>query len=78
MKTVLGINGACGRMGQRLVHLAHEDPALAVGAALEAPGHPHQGRDVGEVCGLGRLGVPVRDGITPELRLDVVVDFSQP
>jgi 4-hydroxy-tetrahydrodipicolinate reductase len=78
MKTVLGINGACGRMGQRLVHLAHEDPHLAIGAALEAPAHPQQGRDVGEVCGLGKLGVPVHHELPPDQRLDVVIDFSQP
>jgi 4-hydroxy-tetrahydrodipicolinate reductase len=78
MRTVIGINGACGRMGQRLVHLAHEDPALTIGAALESPSHPQQGRDIGEVCGLGQLGVPVRHGITPELRLEVVIDFSVP
>jgi len=78
MRTVIGINGACGRMGQRLVHLAREDPALTLGAALEAPAHPQQGRDVGEVCGLGPVGVPVRHGITPEMRLEVVIDFSVP
>jgi len=78
MKTIIGINGACGRMGQRLVHLAHEDPHLAIGAALEAPAHPQQGHDAGEVCGLGKLGVPVRHGITPDLRLDVAIDFSVP
>ncbi len=78
MKTLIGINGACGRMGQRLVHLAQQDPALALGAALEAPSHPQQGRDVGEVCGLGQVGVPVRHDITPGLRLEVVIDFSVP
>jgi 4-hydroxy-tetrahydrodipicolinate reductase len=78
VKTIIGINGACGRMGQRLVHLAREDAALTVGAALESPSHPQQGRDVGEVCGLGAIGVPVRHGITPDLRLQVVIDFSVP
>jgi 4-hydroxy-tetrahydrodipicolinate reductase len=78
VKTIIGINGACGRMGQRLIHLAHEDPTLTIGAALEAPGHQRQGEDVGEVCGIGKLGVPVRHGITPELRLEVVIDFSVP
>jgi 4-hydroxy-tetrahydrodipicolinate reductase len=78
VKTIIGINGACGRMGQRLLCLAREDPALTVGAALESPSHPQQGRDIGEVCGLGALGIPVRHGITPELRLEVVIDFSVP
>jgi 4-hydroxy-tetrahydrodipicolinate reductase len=78
MKTVIGINGVAGRMGQRLVHLAREDPGLQLGAALEAPDSAHLGRDVGEVCGLGPVGVPVRDSLGLGQRLDVVVDFSTP
>ena len=30
MKTNIGINGACGRMGQRIVQLAHEDKTLHI------------------------------------------------
>jgi 4-hydroxy-tetrahydrodipicolinate reductase len=79
MKTIIGINGACGRMGQRIVHLAYEDKEIVLGAVLEASGHPLQGRDIGEVAGLGRLGVPVRDELPPpEQRLDVLIDFSTP
>jgi 4-hydroxy-tetrahydrodipicolinate reductase len=78
MKTILGINGAAGRMGQRLIHLAGEDPGLTVGAALESPNHPQQGRDAGELAGLGTLGVPIRAGLPPEQRLDVLIDFSMP
>ena len=43
MKTIVGINGACGRMGQRLVVLGHEHKELAIGAAHEAPGNPRIG-----------------------------------
>jgi 4-hydroxy-tetrahydrodipicolinate reductase len=78
MKTVIGINGACGRMGQRIVALAREDRELTVGAALEMPGHPDLGKDVGEVCGLGPMGVPVRADLPLRPRLDVLIDFSTP
>jgi 4-hydroxy-tetrahydrodipicolinate reductase len=78
MKTVIGINGACGRMGQRLVELAQEDPELTLGAALEAASHPQQGRDIGELAGLGTLGIPVRAELPLSLRLDVLIDFSMP
>jgi len=78
MKTIIGINGACGRMGQRLVQLAREDRELQVGAALEMPGHPQQGRDIGEVIGAGAIGVFVSNFLPGEQRLDVVVDFSLP
>jgi 4-hydroxy-tetrahydrodipicolinate reductase len=78
MKTTIGINGACGRMGQRLVALAREDKELTVGAALEAVGHPQLGRDAGEIAGLGPIGVLIRADLPLGERLDVVIDFSQP
>jgi 4-hydroxy-tetrahydrodipicolinate reductase len=78
MKTQIAINGAVGRMGQRLVILAHEDPELAVAGALESPGHPRQGQDIGEVCGIGALGVSVRPDLPLGQRIDVMIDFSAP
>lgn len=72
----LAVNGAAGRMGQRIVALSRADSELSVIAALEAPGSPHLGRDAGELCGIGDIGVE----ITSELqqRPDVVIDFSLP
>jgi 4-hydroxy-tetrahydrodipicolinate reductase len=78
MKTTIGINGACGRMGQRIVQLAHEDKALTIAAALDALGHPQQGRDIGDVAGIGPIGVPVSSALALDRRLDVVIDFSMP
>jgi 4-hydroxy-tetrahydrodipicolinate reductase len=78
MTITIGINGVCGRMGQRILQLAHEDSELVVGAALDAPGHPQQGHDAGEVAGLGKLGVPVLDQIPLETRLSALIDFSTP
>jgi 4-hydroxy-tetrahydrodipicolinate reductase len=78
MKTIIGVNGACGRMGQRIVQLAHEDKSLTIGAALEAASHPQLGRDIGEVAGLGPLGVKVAAAIPHGHRVDVLIDFSMP
>src|SRR5581483_5987369 len=78
MKTIIGVNGACGRMGQRIVHLASEDKTLAVGAALEAPGHPCLGKDIGEVVGIGPLGTRVTESIAPGHKVDALIDFSTP
>lgn len=78
MKTHIAINGAAGRMGQRLIDLCHQDPELALSAALDAPGCPLLGRDIGEVCGLGRLGVALRDALPDDKRVEVLVDFSMP
>jgi 4-hydroxy-tetrahydrodipicolinate reductase len=78
MKTILGINGAAGRMGQRLVHLTCEDKELTLGAGLEAANHPRLGQDIGEIAGLGKLGVPLRAELPREHRLDSLIDFSMP
>lgn len=75
-KIRLGVNGAAGRMGQRIIALAAADPEFALAAALEAPNHPRQGQDAGEVCGLGKLGVPISAEILG--KLDVIIDFSVP
>ena len=78
MKTHIGINGACGRMGQRLVALAQEDPELAVVAALDSAGHARLGADVGEIAGVGAIGVPVAAELPLTTRVDALIDFSQP
>ncbi len=78
MKTTIGINGACGRMGKRILQLAHEDRALQIVAALDAPQHPDHGRDAGEVAGIGTLGVPVSATLLAERHVDVLIDFSVP
>jgi 4-hydroxy-tetrahydrodipicolinate reductase len=78
MKIHLAINGACGRMGQRLVALAKDDPDLQVVAAIAPATNPLQGADAGEVAGAGRLGVPVRYDVPLGARVDCLIDFSAP
>ena len=51
MKTRIAINGACGRMGQRILALAHEDAEFEIVAAIDSPRHPNQGHDAGELAG---------------------------
>ena len=72
----LGVNGACGRMGQRIVQLALEDAALRVGVALDRLNHPDQGKDIGTLCGHGTLGVPLQSEL--HRSVDCMIDFSQP
>ncbi|HEX4611042.1 MAG TPA: 4-hydroxy-tetrahydrodipicolinate reductase [Urbifossiella sp.] len=78
MKTSIAIHGAGGRMGQRLVALAKDDPGLKVVAALASPGSPRLGRDAGEVAGAGPIGVPVAAELPLEPRPECVIDFSTP
>jgi 4-hydroxy-tetrahydrodipicolinate reductase len=78
MNTIIGINGACGRMGLRIAQLAALEKDLRIGAALESSGHPQLGRDLGEVAGLGHLGVPIQSEWAPDTVLHAVIDFSMP
>lgn len=72
----IGINGAAGRMGQRLVALASADEQFKLVAALEHKGHARLGVDAGTVAGAGELGVPLSPDLPKDV--DVVVDFSVP
>lgn len=77
MKLSIGVNGACGRMGRRVIDVAAGDPDVTVAAAIDAAGHPLQGRDAGEVAGVVPMGLKVTPGL-PDTKLDVVIDFSTP
>ncbi|MDG6028064.1 MAG: 4-hydroxy-tetrahydrodipicolinate reductase [Candidatus Brocadia sp.] len=72
----IAVNGACGRMGARIVALAWEDPEIELVAALERTGHLSIGKDAGSVSGCGDTGIK----ITPSLNVkaDVLIDFSSP
>jgi 4-hydroxy-tetrahydrodipicolinate reductase len=74
----LGINGACGRMGRRLIALAARDPELHVSLAVDAAEHPDLGRDAGELAGIEPLGLPVVSTVPHKGRVDVLIDFSTP
>ena len=72
----LGVNGAAGRMGQRVVALASADKDLKVAAAYEWSGSDKLGQDAGELASVGKLHVPVVAEIGEHM--DVVIDFSTP
>jgi 4-hydroxy-tetrahydrodipicolinate reductase len=67
-------------MGQRLVALACLDAELDVVAALEAQGHPADGRDAGDLAGIDTLGVAISPIGQAEAgaEFDVLIDFSLP
>lgn len=73
------VTGASGRMGQMLVKtIAASGKARLVGA-IERTGHDWLGKDIGEMCGLGSLGVLVEDDPLPAFaRAQAVIDFTAP
>ena len=76
MPLTVGVNGAGGRMGQRVVALTLKDQELALTAALEWSGSPVLGRDAGELAGAGHAGVAITADL--DKQVDVIIDFSTP
>ncbi len=72
----LAVVGASGRMGRAVVAIAR-DAGMEVVCAV---GASDVGRDVGDLAGVGPLGVPVVDQVDAVSRADaaVVIDFSAP
>jgi len=79
MSVPIIVCGAAGRMGRTLVQLVRQHPDATLHAAVEAADHPLLGRDVGEVAGLGNVGVRVTDDYARAVADDTVtLDFTTP
>ncbi|HUO08885.1 MAG TPA: 4-hydroxy-tetrahydrodipicolinate reductase [Phycisphaerae bacterium] len=78
MSTIsLGISGAAGRMGKRLIALSAEQPELfKLTTAIDAPQSPNLGKDAGTVAGCNALGVAITASLAGNP--DVLIDFSAP
>ena len=74
----LGIHGATGRMGTRLIQLIAEDALLKLGAALVREGHPEIGQDASARAGLPKTGVLLSSTLAAGAAVDVMIDFSLP
>ena len=72
----LVINGALGRMGRSVLTLASKDPDIHIAGAIDLD-EKYRGIDVGEIIGIGKLGVPLEHDLSKVItRADVVVDFT--
>jgi 4-hydroxy-tetrahydrodipicolinate reductase len=71
------IVGAAGRMGARLIHLVMETPSMRLCRAVERPDHPSIGKDIGEITGLGTLGIPLEGNLKKD-KADVIINFTNP
>ena len=73
------VAGASGRMGRMLVAEVARTDGLSLVGALDREGSEHLGADVGELAGIGRLGVLVEsDPLEAMARARVLIDFTAP
>ncbi|MCE5271770.1 4-hydroxy-tetrahydrodipicolinate reductase [bacterium] len=71
--------GAAGRMGRRITAAVAASGDTRLVAAIEAPGNPSAGQDIGALSEGAPLGVAVSADLTAGVRAaDVVIDFSLP
>lgn len=77
----VAVTGACGRMGSKIIKTILEQDDMDVVAAIEGPNTPLEGRDVGEVIGIGEIGVEVNGAeklaeVLQSKKPQVLVDFT--
>ena len=78
-KVTIGIAGVAGRMGRALIEAVESEPYTQLVCASVSAASSLVGADVGEIAGLGKLGVCAVSNIEEQLAgTDVLIDFTSP
>ena len=73
----LSLHGASGRMGLAITRLSQSLPDVQIVGAACSSEDPQLGRDLGEIAGIGSIGVVASPDVSSSLLgADVVIDFS--
>jgi 4-hydroxy-tetrahydrodipicolinate reductase len=77
--TKIGVVGCGGRMGRMLVAEIAATQGCTVAGGSEAPDSGYINQDIGELAGIGRIGIPVGETVEKLIRdSDVVLEFTSP
>ncbi len=77
----VAVTGAGGRMGSMIINTILKQDDMQLVAAIEEPQTPLEGKDVGELMGIGPINIPIigaeklRETLESQ-RPDVLVDFT--
>ncbi|SEI77756.1 4-hydroxy-tetrahydrodipicolinate reductase [Allopseudospirillum japonicum] len=75
----IAILGAGGRMGRTLIQAVHDDPEVTLGAGIVEADSSLVGVDLGELAGVGKLGIKAVASIEDVWdAFDVLIDFTSP
>jgi 4-hydroxy-tetrahydrodipicolinate reductase len=77
----VAVTGAAGRMGSGIIKKILEENDIEIVAAIEIPNTHLAGKDIGEIIGIGNIGVTTTgaenlDSILKETKPDVLIDFT--
>ncbi len=75
----IGMFGATGRMGRRIVELASVDEEFEVAAGIEYPGHPGIGQTLGTLLGIAGLDAPLVGNLHEVINdVECIIAFATP
>jgi 4-hydroxy-tetrahydrodipicolinate reductase len=73
----VAVMGAAGRMGKTLIQAINEDPQTVLAAGIVEPSSSLVGVDLGELAGVGKLGVAASGSVKEVLDdFEVLIDFT--
>jgi len=73
----VGVAGAAGKMGSRIVALSGEYGGLQLAGAFERAGHKDIGKDIGTLSGTGESGIKLSGDISEIMGgIDMIIDFT--
>ena len=71
--------GSAGRMGRMIILCLENMEGVSLSSATEVPSSPYIGSDAGELAGLGKIGVIIKNDLLSAMaECDVVIDFTLP
>jgi len=78
MTVKVAVSGALGRMGQRILNIAYNDPQVEICGALESPKNTEKYSDLGEALNDSRFkGIPLTSNAEEVLKkCDVLIEFA--
>lgn len=74
----IAISGASGKMGKNIIIAAQQFKNIHINGALDHHSSAFIGSDVGEIAGVGHIGVTIADDINHIPEFDVLIDFTRP
>ena len=75
----IAVMGAAGRMGKTLIEAVRQASDTTLGAAIDRPDSSLIGADVGELAGVGKIGLILQGDLQAVLdQFDVLIDFTHP
>ena len=75
--TRIAVSGAAGRMGKTIIETIEQSSEAVLAGALERTESTLIGADAGEVAGVGKLGVEIKNNLE-EIDFDVLIEFPLP